>query len=459
MAIYHCSISNVSRSKGSSSCATLAYISGEKVHDDRTGTTYAYSRQERVLVTGTILPPSAPAEYADADTLFNAIEKYETADNARTAKKIQVALPKELGLAEYKTIIEDYIRHNLTKDGYAATYAIHDGGKKENYHAHILVANRPINAKGEWGIKSRKAYALDENGKKIPVIDEATGKQKERIRPGKGVEKVWKRVNVEQNPLDTKDFLLRLRKAWAEEVNRHLEPEQQIDHRSNSDRGIDDTPTIHEGYAARAMEERGEVSERCQTNRDIRQENEQRRQIKAELAAAIDQDKALEKKERELHERLGRVDGRRKNDELTGRTPEGERATESTATAARAVAPDHQTTGTRDYTAELLAYRREATEREIARISKEREEAARREREAAARKLADERKAAELRRQRETQERELQSAAKATTKRERPRQAQKTANEATTIHLPDEALLQRFTAALKGADSKARDII
>ena len=254
-----------------------------------------------------------------------------------------------------------------------------------------------------------------------------SGKQKERIRPGKGVEKVWKRVNVEQNPLDTKDFLLRLRKAWAEEVNRHLEPEQQIDHRSNSDRGIDDTPTIHEGYAARAMEERGEVSERCQTNRDIRQENEQRRQIKAELAAAIDQDKALEKKERELHERLGRVDGRRKNDELTGRTPEGERATESTATAARAVAPDHQTTGTRDYTAELLAYRREATEREIARISKEREEAARREREAAARKLADERKAAELRRQRETQERELQSAAKATTKRERPRQAQKTA--------------------------------
>ena len=426
MAIYHCSISNVSRSKGSSSCATLAYISGEKVHDDRTGTTYAYSRQERVLVTGTILPPSAPAEYADNKVLFNAIEKHETADNARTAKKIQVALPRELGLAEYKTIIEDYIRHNLTKDGYAATYAIHDGGKKENYHAHILVANRPINAKGEWGIKSRKAYALDENGKKIPVIDEATGKQKERIRPGKGVEKVWKRVNVEQNPLDTKDFLLRLRKAWAEEVNRHLEPEQQIDHRSNSDRGIDDTPTIHEGYAARAMEERGEVSERCQTNRDIRQENEQRRQIKAELAAAIDQDKALEKKERELHERLRRIDRRGTHDELTGRTPAGERQAQITADSNRTATANNKTAGTRDYAAELLAHRRAETEREIARISKEREEAARREREAAERKLADERKAAELRRQREAKERELQSAATATAKRERPRQAQKT---------------------------------
>ena len=30
MAIYSCNISNVSRAKGSSSCATLSYISGEK---------------------------------------------------------------------------------------------------------------------------------------------------------------------------------------------------------------------------------------------------------------------------------------------------------------------------------------------------------------------------------------------------------------------------------------------
>lgn len=102
MAIYHCSISNVSRAKGSSSCATLAYISGEKVHDDRLDKTYQYARSERVLETGTILPVSAPAEYANAETLFNAIEKHETNDNARTAKKIQVALPHELNLSEQK---------------------------------------------------------------------------------------------------------------------------------------------------------------------------------------------------------------------------------------------------------------------------------------------------------------------------------------------------------------------
>ena len=396
MAIYHCSISNVSRSKGSSSCATLAYISGEKVRDERTGELYSYNRQERVVSVGTILPQSAPAEYVDNKVLFNAIEKHETADNARTAKKIQVALPRELELNEQKNIVEDYIRHNITKEGYCATYAIHDGGKTGNYHAHILVANRPLNAKGEWSVKSRKVYALDETGKRIPVIDETTGKQKERIRPGKGVEKLWKRVNVEQNPLDTKDYLQKLRKEWAVEVNKHLEPSQQIDHRSNADRGIDDTPTIHEGYAARAIEAQGGISERCQTNREIRAENEQRREIRAEIATAIAEDKALEKKERELHERLRRIDRRGTHDELTGRTPAGERQAQITADSNRTATANNKTAGTRDYAAELLAHRRAETEREIARISKEREEAARRKHEAEARKrqLAAEREKA-----------------------------------------------------------------
>lgn len=380
MAIYHCSIANVSRAKGSSACATLAYISGEKIHDDRLDITYSYSRKERVLEVGTILPNSAPVEYANAAMLFNAIEKHETADNARTAKKIEVALPKELPLEEQKEIVEDYIRNNLTKEGYCATYAMHDGNDKGNYHAHILVANRPINAKGDWGHKRKMAYALDENGERIPLLTDGHQKKDSHGR------KQWKRVNVEQNLLDTRDFLKQLRREWAEEVNKHLESSQQIDHRSNAERGIVDTPTVHEGYAARAIEARGSISERCEANRKIRAENEQRREIRAELAAAIENDQSLEKKGRELHERLGRFERRRKNDELAGRTPARERQTESQPTADRNTPANDTPTGTRDYTAELIAHRREAAEREIANISKEREAAARAEQEAADRK-------------------------------------------------------------------------
>lgn len=440
MAIYHCHISNVSRAKGSSSCATYAYISGEKVYDERTQQTFSYARKERILETGIILPVSAPAEYKEPAVMYNSIEQNLTADNARTAKKIELALPKELTLEEQKQIIEDYIRNNLTSEGYAATYAIHGDEKKTgNTHVHVEVPNRPINEHGEWGGKSKKDYALDEDGNRIPVLEYQKDKNGKYLKDGDGNKipvldengqpkqkldsrnrKQWKRIDVEVNPIDTKDFLFHLRKEWAVECNKHLAPEQQIDHRSNADRGIKNTPMIHEGYAARAIEARGEVSERCQRNREIRAENEQRRQIKEELAATIAEDKALAEKERELHERLRNV-GRRIDDSQTGRTPAGERQAQVTANSDRTSPANNTTAGTRDYTAELLAHRRAETEREIARISKERENAARAEREATERKLAAERKAAELRRQREAESRKHQPTPE-TQKRERPSQ-------------------------------------
>jgi len=385
MAIYHLSVSNISRAKGSTSCATLAYISGEKIHDSRTGKTYSYSRCERVLVVGTILPASAPLEYTNAETLWNAVENYETADNARTAKKIQVALPRELELSEQKTVIEEYIRQNLAQEGYCATYAIHDGGTRGNPHAHILVSNRTIDRKGNWGVKRKMAYALDERGNRIPLLNE-DGTQR---TDGNG-RRQWKRVTVKQNKLDSKDFLLRLRKAWADVVNLYLSPSEQIDHRSNVARGIEDIPTIHEGYAARAIEKRGGIAERCEINREIRRENADRRQAQVEIAERQANIERLQKEERE-DDRI-RADIARRKQEFARR----KRKLMSTGWTTSNTAIDNdcqrednqtadrgdQTTGTRDYVAELLAYRRAEKERETTRTLKEREDAEKRKREA-----------------------------------------------------------------------------
>lgn len=269
MAIFHMSISNVSRAKGSSSCASLAYIAASKVYEERTHQTYSYGRKERVMKVATLLPDGAPTAYADAAQLFNAIEKYEQASNARTAKKIVVALPRELSLDESDEILTDFIRDNLCANGYCATYAIHRDKDGNNPHAHILVANRQINKKGEWSSKRKMEYALDEKGERIPLIDKKTGKQKVDKRN----RKQWKRISAEQNPLDKKQFLEQLREAWAVECNKHLSQEDRIDHRSNAARGIDDIPTIHEGYAARAIEARGDVSDRMEINRQIRAKN------------------------------------------------------------------------------------------------------------------------------------------------------------------------------------------
>ena len=280
MAIYSCNISNVSRAKGSSSCATLAYISGEEVENELTGQIHKYGNQDRVMETGTIIPPFAPPEYQDPKKLFNAIECYEKASNARTAKKIMVALPREFSLERQKEVVESYIKENITSNGYACTYAIHHEKDNDgnNPHAHILIANRQIDDRGEWSTKSRKEYALDENGERIPQLDQ-DGNQK----LGKRNERLWKRVSVQVNPLDTKDMLERLRERWANECNKYLAPEQQIDHRSFADRGKEEEPTIHEGYMARKIEAQGGISERCETNRQITRRNGLLKQTQVEL--------------------------------------------------------------------------------------------------------------------------------------------------------------------------------
>lgn len=286
MAIYHLSVSNVSRASGSRATATLSYITGKRVHDERRGETYDYGRKERVLRVGTLLPEGAPAEFADPAVLFNAVELHETGRTARPAKKIVVALPREFTPRQRVQALEEYIRENLNADGYAATYAIHEDREGNNPHAHILVANRQIDpATGGWArLKQRMEYVLDEWGERVPLIDPETGRQKTDKRG----RRQWKRTSVSLNPLDRKAKLKALRESWAKTCNARLDETARIDHRSLEDQGSDLEPTIHEGYAARAIERAGGVSERCEANREIRRSNGLLTAIRTELGRIFD---------------------------------------------------------------------------------------------------------------------------------------------------------------------------
>ena len=73
----------------------------------------------------------------------------------------------------------------------------------------------------------------------------------------------------EQQPLDSKEFLERLRREWADSCNALLPGYAVIDHRSFKARGIERIPTIHEGYASREMEKRGGRGDLCEENRRI----------------------------------------------------------------------------------------------------------------------------------------------------------------------------------------------
>lgn len=263
MAIYHMSIKNISRGKGKTVIAAAAYRSGTILTDSETGITHNYVKKSEVAYTEIILPEHAPAEYANRETLWNEVQKIETQDRARLAREWEVALPNELDLDQAKTLIHDFAG-SLVAEGMCIDLAIH--WKDGNHHAHIMGTTRPIGKDGKWAPKERKGYKLDAEGNKIPVIDTKTGKQKIGARG----RKMWQRETVQANNWNRREKVEEWRKRWADCCNKYLAREQQIDHRSYERQGLMQLPTVHEGYAARLMEQRGSASDRCRLNRDIR---------------------------------------------------------------------------------------------------------------------------------------------------------------------------------------------
>ncbi len=268
LAIYHCSVKIIGRSKGKSVIAAAAYRAGEKLCDRETGITHDFTRKGGVVHREILLPGHTPEEYTDRQTLWESVTKSEKKSNAQLAREVEVALPIEFSEQLQLAVIREYVQENFVSEGMCADIAIHDKGKG-NPHAHILLTTRPIKADGSWGAKEKKDYAKDENGERIPLIDKKTGMQK----LGKKNKKLWKRVTVQANNWNNQGNVEKWRKSWADICNRHLSMEQQIDHRSYKRQGLAFEPTIHEGFRARQMEQRGEVSDLCAYNRIVKQLN------------------------------------------------------------------------------------------------------------------------------------------------------------------------------------------
>lgn len=272
MAIYHCNIKNISRGKGKSAVAAAAYRAGAELTDAETGKKHNYTSKTEVAYSAIILPINAPVDYQKRETVWNAVQKTETQSNARLAREWEVALPHELTLDQCKELVTKYAQ-SLADEGMCIDVNIH--WKDGNHHAHIMGTTRHITPDGKWAVKEKKAYKLDANGDKIPQIDPATGQQK--IGP-KG-RKMWQRETVQSNNWNRREKVEEWRKRWADYCNQYLTQEQQLDHRSYKRQELDKVPTVHEGYAARQMEQQGKLSELCQLNRNIKIYNRLKRQI------------------------------------------------------------------------------------------------------------------------------------------------------------------------------------
>lgn len=280
MACYHCAVKVLSRSSGRSSVQFSAYISGEKMKDERLGQTFNHTSKEEVCYTEMTFADRVPEQMKSPDTFWNSVEQNEKAKNSQVCRTWEIALPKELTIEQNIDWLQDYVKDLMEKDHMPAVqWAIHD--KEGNPHAHIMAPMRDIDDKGKWEAKEKKIYKLDDRGERIPILNpDGTQKTDSRNR------KQWERETIQNNPWNSKEFLKTWRERAAEHQNRALEKaglKERVDHRSYEEQGIERIPTVHEGYQARLM---GERSERVQLNEQIRafnQEYEQQRTLLQQL--------------------------------------------------------------------------------------------------------------------------------------------------------------------------------
>ena len=299
MNIYHLSAQIIGRSNGRSAIAAAAYRSGEKLYEKESNSYKNYSRKQNVVYTEILLPQNSLAEYSDRETLWNAVQEVEKNKNARFSRELNVALPITENLETHKAIIKEYGQY-LADQGMCVDIAIH--GLKENPHAHIMLTVRAIGENGEWLPKKRMEYVLDDSGDRIPVIDKKTGQQKIE----KDGRRKWKTRTITTADWDKQETLVEWREKWASVCNRYLEPEHQIDHRSNEERGLDELPTKHLGVAVAAMERRGITTEVGEYNREIQKINAYIRGINTELNAEAQAIMEIQDKIREEQDEIAR---------------------------------------------------------------------------------------------------------------------------------------------------------
>ena len=293
-------------------------MSCSRIYNDYDGVQHDYTRKQGLVWQQVFLPDMAPAEWVDREVLWNAVEDAEKTKDSRLAREFVVALPVELNKDEWITLLTEFIQTNFVAEGMCADVCIHDTDG-HNPHAHIMLTVRPLTMEGKWQHKTEKEYLCIKGGEECGFTASEfkqaqtdgwekqyqykVGKKKMYMAPSAAQTQGYERVSKypkstkygRQNPIserwNSKDQLVLWRTAWADEVNWCLERfghDERVDHRSHSERGLDEQPTIHEGVAARALEQKGIISDRCELNRQIKADNVLLRELKSLVKKLMD---------------------------------------------------------------------------------------------------------------------------------------------------------------------------
>lgn len=316
MNYFHLEAKVVSRGAGRSVIAAAAYASCSRLYNDYDGLIHDYTRKHGCLYSEVFLPQYAPEEWKDRQLLWEAVESVEKTKDSRLARELVVALPSELSLDDWKSMLERFVREQGIDLGMCADVNIHDPYPPgHNPHSHILFTMRPLDEHGKWQAKTQKEYLCkrgeEERGFTADEIKIAKtegwekqylyqfGEKKEYLPPSEA-EKTKGCIRTSKTPKSTRygrqnpvaelwnseEQLFAWRKSWEMIVNEEQERHgitDRVDCRSHAARGLTEQPTVHEGYHARKLESMGIVSERCELNRQIRADNKLLRELKKQV--------------------------------------------------------------------------------------------------------------------------------------------------------------------------------
>lgn len=250
MAIMFVRAQMISRGAGRNIISAAAYRHRTRMVDEQRGVSFSFKDGDDELRHEELaLPEAVPAwlqtaiegkTAADAsETLWNAVDAFETRVNAQFARELIIALPEELTLRENISLVREFVRDNLTSRGMIADWVYHD--RDGNPHVHVLTTLRPLTAQG-FGLKVMPVPGDD--GKPLRV---AAGDQPK----GRIVYTVW---------AGNRETMKAWKIAWAQTASRYLAlagRDIRLDGRSHAEQGLDGIAQRHLGPGKSAMMRKG----------------------------------------------------------------------------------------------------------------------------------------------------------------------------------------------------------
>ena len=158
----HCHVGNIAAKaddkRQRSAVVAASYQSGLALFREKSGLTVDARDygEDDVRHHEIIAPDGAPEWALDRETLWNTVERTAKRKDARLAKKIEVALTREVPEALRLSLLHEFVKPFIQL-GCVVDLAIHNDDADHNPHAHIMLTTYQLTADG-FG---KKISALD----------------------------------------------------------------------------------------------------------------------------------------------------------------------------------------------------------------------------------------------------------------------------------------------------------